>query len=331
MSKILLFIDTESTIVDGERIIYDFSFTVVKQCKKYTDVKFTKSLRSRDIISKNYSKILYESNTLIDEFADMVPVSKQALYGFADYYYMTFDETIKNFKNVCTFYKPDAIIGYNMHADFEAIKNTQYVLKSNKDVYSKNDKLSSNTLFKKNVCPAFDNSYKTDLMLYLTNHCNSFMKEQETFAKTHKLLTKNGYISRKLLDMYRYSTNNENIEQLHIGYYDNMYCMKCIEKSIETDGMQYFPVECMSQNDRKRKHIDDDDENHKKIKFQSADIPKWFDDQFQNSKCIKNETILDVRKYHPDFGGTNSKFAPYFKGENSGAGIWPPNNYYNVN
>ena len=324
MSKTLVFIDTESTIVNGERIIYDFAFTLVEQSKNYTDVKFAKSLRSRDIISKNSSKILYECNTLIEEFADFVPSNKQSLYGYSDYYYMTFDETIKNFKNVCMYYKPDAIIGYNMQADFEAIKSTQSVLKTSKDIYISNSKLPSDSLFKKNVCPAFDNAYKTDLMLYLTNHCKTFMKEQEIFAKSHKLLTQNGYISRKLVDMYRFSTNNENIEQLHIGYYDNMYCIKCIEKSMETDGMQYFPLECMSQNERKRKHIDDNEDNRINIKYQSGDIPKWFNDQFQNSKCIKNESIVDVRKYHPHFGGTNSKLAPYFKGERSGAGIWPP-------
>ena len=327
VNKVLLFIDTESTVLENERVIYDLSITVVEQNQYTTNVPFEKKLRNRNIEgSKDIFTKLNEKNFLIYEYADLIPNSKKTTYGYANYTYAQFEDTIKAFKIICDYYKPDAILGYNIQADFDAIKNTQKVLKSSSDIYMKNNRLSSDLLFKQSVCNGFDYAYKTDIMLYLSNHCPNFMNQQEEFAMENKLFTEKGFISRKLIDMYRYSTQNPNIEQLHMGYYDNMYAIKCMEKAIKTDGLQHFPQFCMTQNDRKRKHCDDlNKDKLRDIKFQFDELPKWFNDQFQNSRCLKNESIEDIRRYHPDFGGTNQQTAPYFRGERSRAGIWPPN------
>jgi len=329
VNKVLLFIDTESTIFENERVIYDLSITVVEQNQHTTDVPFSKDLRNRSINGTNntFTK-LNEKNLLIDEYADLVPNSKKTTYGYANYTYAKFEDAIRIFKIMCDYYKPDSIMGYNVQADFDAIKNTQKVLKSSQYIYMKNNRLSSDSLFKQGVCNAFDYAYKTDIMLYLSNHCPNFMNNQEEFAMNNKLFTNKGFISRKLIDMYRYSTQNPNIEQLHMGYYDNMYAIKCIEKAISTDGIAHFPKDCMTQNDRKRKHFNDFVQKEQQIKYQYDELPKWFNDQFQNSRCLKNEQIEDIRRYHPDFGGNNKTTAPYFRGERSRAGIWPPNYIY---
>ena len=329
VNKVLLFIDTESTIFQNERVVYDLSISIVEQNQYTNDVSFSKSLRNRNISNSNDTfKKLNEKNFLIYEYADLVPHSKKTTYGYANYTYATFKDAMNLFKIMCDYYKPDAILGYNVQADFDAIKNTQKVLKSSPHIYMNNCKLSSDQLFKQYACDSFDYAYKTDLMLYLSNHCPNFMKLQEQFAMENKLFTSKGFISRKLIDMYRFSTQNPNIEQMHMGYYDNMYAIKCMEKAIKTDGFKYFPKTCMTQTDRKRKHYDDFFEKERNIKFKYQDLPNWFNDQLQNSKCLKNEDIEDIRKYHPDFGGSNKITAPYFRGERSRAGIWPPNYIY---
>jgi len=340
VNKVLMFLDTESTIFENERVIYDLSITVVEQNQYTTNVPFDKNLRNRNIEgSKDVFKKLNEKNFLIYEYAHLVPNSKKVTYGYANYTYAKFKDVIKVLKIMCDYYKPDAIMGYNVQADFDAIKNTQKVLKSSPDIYMKNDRISSDSLFKQGACNGFEYAYKTDIMLYLSNHCPNFMDKQEKFALENKLFTEKGFISRKLIDMYRFSTQNPNIEQLHMGYYDNMYAIQCMEKAIKTDGLKHFPQFCMTQNDRKRKHYNDENkrkrkhnnieaENNKKIKYQYDVIPKWFGDQFQNSRCLENETIEDIRRYHPDFGGNNKVTAPYFRGETSRAGIWPPNYIY---
>ena len=337
VNNVLLFIDTESTIYDNERVIYDLSITVVEQNQYTTNVPFDKKLRNRYIegTTETFTK-LNEKNFLIYEYAHLVPNSKKVTYGYANYTYAQFENAIKVLKIMCDYYKPDAILGYNVQADFDAIKSTQSVLKSSEYIYMKNDRLSSDSLFKQGICNDFDYAYKTDIMLYLTNHCPNFMNKQEEFAIENELFTEKGFLSRKLIDMYRFSTQNPNIEQLHMGYYDNMYAIQCMEKAIKTDGLKHFPQFCMTQNDRKRKHYndendrkrkhcDDEAEENKKVKYQYDTLPKWFNDQLQNSKCLKNEVVEDIRKYHPDFGGSNKKTAPYFRGVSSRAGIWPPN------
>lgn len=330
VNKVLLFIDTESTIFENERVIYDLSITVVEQNQYTNKVPFDKQLRNRNIeSSKEIFTKLNEKNFIIYEYADLVPNSKKVMYGYANYTYAHFKDVIKVLKIMCDYYKPDAIMGYNVQADFEAIKNTQTVLKSSPDIYMKNNRLSSDSLFKQGICNSFDYAYKTDIMLYLTNHCPNFIKKQEEFAMENKLFTDKGFISRKLIDMYRYSTQNPNIEQLHMGYYDNMYAIKCMEKAIKTDGLKHFPQFCMTYNDRKRKHCNDfSEEKPRKIKYQCEELPKWFNDQLQNSRCLNNESIEDIRRYHPDFGGNNKATAPYFRGESSRAGVWPPNYIY---
>lgn len=342
VNKVLLFLDTESTIFENERVIYDLSITVVEQNQYTNNVPFSKILRSRNIESTNdtFTK-LNEKNIIIYEYAELIPNSKKSTYGYANYDYYTFENAMKILKIMCDYYKPDAIIGYNIQADFDAIKNTQKVLKSSPYIYMNSNRLSSDSVFKQGTCNSFDSAYKTDLMLYLSNHCPNFMNKQETFAMENKLFTEKGFISRRLIDMYRYSTHNPNIEQLHMGYYDNMFAIKCMEKAISTDGIKYFPRNCMTQKDRKRthfnefvnkdrkrKHEDDCIEPNKKIKYKFDELPKWFNDQLLNSKCLKNEALEDVRRYHPDFGGSNKPSAPYFRGEESRAGIWPPNYIY---
>jgi len=328
MNKVFLFLDTESTIFENERVVYDISISVIEQNENFSGTIYNKSLRSRSISSNGemFTK-LCEKNFIIYEYADLVPHSRKTMYGFANYRYANFSQVMNLFRIVCDYYKPDAIIGYNIQADFDAIKNTQSVLKTSECVYMKNSKLSSHSLFKQNTCKSFDNAYKTDLMLYLSNHCPNFMDKQEEFAMENKLFTNNGFISRKLIDMYRFATENPDIEQMHMGYYDNMYTIKCMEKAFKTDGIKYFPMNCMSENERKRKHSNEFTEIDDKveIKYQINDLPLWFNDQLQNSKCLKNEKIEDIRKFHPDFGGSNKSNAPYFRGENSRAGIWPPN------
>lgn len=337
VNKVLLFLDTESTIFENERVIYDLSITVVEQNQYTTNVPFDKKLRNRNIegIQDIFTK-LNEKNFIIYEYADLVPNSKKTTYGYANYIYANFDYVINVLKIMCDYYQPDSILGYNIQADFDAIRNTQSVLKSSPYIYMKNDRLSSDALFKQGICESFDYSYKTDVMLYLSNHCPIFMKSYEEFALEHKLLTNNGFISQKLIDMYRFSTQNPNIEQLHMGYYDNMYAIKCMEKAIKTDGIRYFPKHCMTQNNRKRKHCNDEnnkkrkhcddiENSSKKVKYQYGNLPSWFNDQLQNSKCLKTEAVEDIRKYHPHFGGSNKSTAPYFRGETTRAGIWPPN------
>ena len=345
VNKVLLFLDTESTIFENERVIYDLSITVIEYNQYASNVPFDKKLRNRNIEGpkKVFTK-LNEKNLLIYEYAHLIPNSKKVTYGYADYRYTSFEDSVKIFKILCDYYKPDAILGYNVQADFDAIKNTQKVLKTSPDIYMKNNRISSDSLFKKGICNGFDFAYKTDIMLYLSNHCPNFMNLQEKFAIENELFTEKGFLSRKLIDMYRYSTQNPNIEQLHMGYYDNMYAIQCIEKSIKTDGFKYFPQFCMTQNDRKRRHCDDVTDSklkrkfhdntsthsgeQKKIKYQYDSIPNWFNDQFKNSRCLKNESVEDIRRYHPDFGGTNKQSAPYFRGETSRAGISPPNYIY---
>ena len=325
VNNVLLFIDTESTVFKSTRITYDISFTIIEQAGIHD--KFNKELRSRTISNngKSVHKV-FERNFIVDEFADFVPASKKHMYGYANYMYSPFDQIITCLKTACDVYKPDAIIGYNMQADFDAIKSTQGFLKSSPYIYSPNSRLSSSTLFKKNVCKAYDSAHKCDLMLYLTNHCPHFMEYHESFAHEHSLYTPNNFVSHKLIDMYRYSTHNPNIEQLHMGYYDNMYAIKCFEKSIKTDGVIHFPICCMSENNRKRKHMDDFNQSSSQriVKHKWSPLPSWFQDQVDNSRCYKNESITDIRKFHPDFGGPNKPNAPYFRGEVSGSGIWPP-------
>ena len=327
VNKILLFLDTESTIFENERVVYDISITVVEQNQYNNNVKFSKSLRNRDISEKNVFTKLHGKNILIDEYAHLVPDSKKTTYGYANYHYVKFSTAVNFLKILCDYYKPDAIVGYNFQADFEALKNTQSVLKTSSHIYMRNEKLSSDILFKQNVCPSFDDAYKTDLMLYFSNHCPKFITQQENFAIEHKLLTPKGFTSRRLIDMYRFSTQNPNIEQMHMGYYDNMYAIKCMEKCISTDGLQFFPKHCMTRNDRKRKHFQDSRTEEFRVLYKYSELPTWFNDQYQNSKCLSNESIIDIRKFHPDFGGLNKQNAPYFRGEISRSGIWPPNNY----
>lgn len=318
------FIDTESIIYNDSRVVYDLSISLVKYMKH--SCNFSKELRNRTIsnIDESFSTI-YEKNIIIYEYAHLIPESKKHMYGYANYQYMKFDEAIEHLQFIFKIFKPDCIIGYNFQSDIEALKSTQNVLKTSKLIYSNNVHISSGTLFKKNVCIEYDKTIKCDLMLYLTNHCPKFMKQQEEFSFEHNLVTKSKYISQKLVDMYRYVSGNPNIEQVHMGYYDNMYSIKCLKKSLQTDGSKYFPIHCMSENNRKRKHIDSfNDNNEIIIEYKSHPLPNWFNDQYKNSKCSKNESLLDIRKFHPDFGGNNSNYAPYFRGKRTREGIWPP-------
>lgn len=322
--NIILFIDTESTIFKDHRVVYDVSFTIVKQHSNTN--KFHKKLRNRTV--NNNGKLLstvFERNYIVDEFADFIPDSKRQMYGYANYFYESFSNILGALKYACDMYKPNAIVGYNMQSDIEALRSTQSFLKTSNLIYAQNTKLSSSALFKKYVCNAYDMAYKCDLMLYLTNHCPNFMTMQEEFAYSNDLFTSNKTISRKLVDMYRFVSGNANIEQIHMGYYDNMYAIHCMEKSIKTDGAMYFPFDCMTENNRKRKRAEDfEDQQGLDIKYKNGPLPSWFYDQLKNSKCLKNEAIEDVRKFHPDFGGSNKPTAPYFRGERSGAGVWPP-------
>ena len=327
MTKCILFIDTESSIYNNHRVVYDVSYTLVNINKNAKYGKTDKQLRSRHIHRSNdLIETQYEKHFIVYEFAHLVPHSKQSMYGYANYHYACYNEVMMHLKHLCDLFKPDAIIGYNVQADFDAMKSTQSFLKTCDSVYFKNPKLPSLTVFKKDVCKAFDSAYKTDLMLYLSHHCPRFMDMQEKFAFDNNLITKNGFISRRLIDMYRFTTNNPNIEQMHMGYYDNMYAIKCLEKSILTDGIKYFPMNCMTENERKRKHSDEftEDSMRLDIKFQHGELPDWFNDQYQNSKCLKSEPLEDIRKYHPDFGSSNKPSAPYFRGSRTRAGIWPP-------
>jgi hypothetical protein len=325
--KTVLFLDTESTIYNNQRVIYDLSISVA-ECNSNSTF-CDKTLRTRRVYKNGKSiNILEEKNYIIYEFAHLVPSSKQTMYGYANYEYINFCDAVHMLKTICNYYKPDSIMGYNIQADYSAIKNTQSVLKTSPDIYTDKSCISSASLFKKNVCTAFDKAHKSDLMLYLTNHCPNFMKQQEEFAFENRLYTDRKYLSRRLIDMYRFATSNPNIEQMHMGYYDNMYAIACLEKSMKTDNFTYFPFDCMTQNNRKRKHSDSFKNNDRnvKIKFMMLNepLPVWFDDQLQNSKCLENEDIEDIRKFHPHYGGTNNQSAPYFRGVHSRAGIWPP-------
>ena len=328
MAKRYVFIDTESTIFRKERVIYDLSITVVEQKQNITNKKFTKHLRNRfiDNDDKNLKEIC-SKNILVFEYADLVPEYKQTLYGYSDYEYMFFADAVNVLKILCDIYKPDAIMGYNLIADLDAIKNTQKVLKTSKIIYNNTKtNVPPYKLFYANKCNAFDNAVKSDLMIYLCNFCPNFIKQQEEFCEEHRLLTKTGYTSQTLQNMYRYSVNNPSIEQIHIGVYDNMFAIECLSQSILTDGCMYIPFNGMIMNKRKRCKAEEDLKQTKKIKYlmNNETIPEWYEDQKLNSKCSKTEEIEDIRRFHPDFGGTNSKKAPYFRGCTTGSGIWPP-------
>jgi len=330
MNKTVLFIDTESTIFNGKRVVYDLSLSCVKLNVHNSHVPFKKYLRNRTI--DNSDRIItpiYENNMIINEFKHLIPQSKESTYGYAQYNRFTFKDAMNVLKIVCDCYHPDAIIGYNVQADFEAIRSTQQYLKTSDLVYSTNVKLPTYKIFKSKLCNAFDNAFKTDLMLYLVSYCPNFMKDQEIFMNENKLITKNGYLSQRLIDMYRFTVQNKNIDQLHMGYYDNMFAIEVLEKAIVTDGYKQFPLNCFNTPEKKRKRIlEDNQKNNNKRKFihlmDNQDVPVWFNDQIDNSKCSKSEDIEDIRRFHPHFGGTNKETAPYFRGSDTRAGIWPP-------
>ena len=333
MNKVVLFIDTESTIFNGKRVVYDVSLSCMKLNVHNSKVPFKKFLRNRTI--DNSDRIItpiYENNMIIEEFKQLIPSSKETTYGYAQYNTYTFKNAMEVFKIVCNYYKPDAIVGYNFQADFDAIKSTQTYLKTSDIIYSNNPKLPNYKLFKKNECNSFDNAFKTDLMLYLISYCPNFMKYQEDFTNQNKITTQNGYLSQKLIDMYRYTVQNVNIEQLHMGYYDNMFAIEVLEKALVTDGFQQFPINCFNTPQKKRKRYMEEEapkENiNNKRKFMhlmdNQDVPSWFDDKLRNSKCSKTENIEDIRRFHPHYGGSNKETAPYFRGSDTRAGIWPP-------
>lgn len=326
-SKIFCFIDTESTVINGSRVIYDFSYSFVEY---NGNGKFSKSLRNREI--ENDGKILkplYDKNFIIYEYADYVPGSKKTTYGYANYTYAKFDIVMNMFQLMCDYYKPDAIVGFNFNADIQAIRSTQSVLKTSTQVYMENEKLPVYALFKNNVSIGFDYADKTDLLIYFKNCCPNMLKQFERFAYEHKLFTQSNFVSYKLANFYKYATQNENIEQLHMGYYDNMYLIKCMEKAIEYDGVKFFPQFCMYSDTKKRKHMNDFQTTVKQNivkKMKHEPLPDWFNDQLLNSKCYNDEDIEDIRKFHPNYGGSNKYNAPYFRGVKSRAGVWPPNN-----
>ena len=333
MVKTYVFLDTESTVSNGSRVIYDLSITVVQQKENVQNIRqnvyeYEKQLRNRKIKSDSRALTdVYKQCIVIDEFSHLVPDYKKPLYGFSNYEYMPFADAVHELKVICDVMKPDAIMGYNLIADIEAIKSTEIVLGTSKCIYKRisNTNVPPYRLFYINKCVGYDKAIKSDLMVYLNNFCPNFMKEQEEFCIEHNLVTNNGYTSRTLQNMYRYAVNNPDIEQMHMGYYDNMYAIECLNHSIYTDGCMYLPFNGMNINKRKRININENkNDDEVKIFHKFAEIPEWFQDQLLNSKCSNIEDIDDIRKFHPDFGGPNKVTAPYFRGVNSREGIWPP-------
>jgi hypothetical protein len=55
-----------------------------------------------------------------------------------------------------------------------------------------------------------------------------------------------------------------------------------------------------------------------------AEAPPWLASQFAASGCYPGEDLWDNRKDLPEFGGKRNPKGPWFKGADSGEGIWPP-------
>ena len=166
MNKQYLFIDTESSFHENERVIYDLSFSIVEHNK--SNIKFEKTLRNRYIkYSGDILSIIAEKNIIIEEFSHLIPSYRKTNYGFANYCTMSFKNAVSVLKLTCDTYKPDAIIGYNFQSDIQTIKNTQSILKSSDIIYMNNSRLPSYKLFKSKKCISFDNAFKNDMLLYL--------------------------------------------------------------------------------------------------------------------------------------------------------------------
>ena len=250
MNKTLLFLDTQSSLnKHNNEVIFDLSITVVEQNRNISSEKFEKILRSRRIFNtKTILKPIYEHNFIIYENRNLIPGNKRTEYGYSDYKYTTFKNTMLNLKLVCDIFKPDAILGYNLEKSFYNIKNTQSFLKTSKFIYMNNPKLPSYSLFKLTECKAFDLSYKTDISIYIQNHCPNFIKEYEQFITEYDLSH-----DKFLFNLYRYSINNSTIPLISMGCYHNMFSVETLCKVIQKDGIRYFPQQCITNNYLKRK------------------------------------------------------------------------------
>lgn len=61
-----------------------------------------------------------------------------------------------------------------------------------------------------------------------------------------------------------------------------------------------------------------------KIIKQHSDLPEWFDAAYASSAVTPGEDLWDNRSDLPQFGGKRNAKSPWFKGADSGEGIWPP-------
>lgn len=53
-------------------------------------------------------------------------------------------------------------------------------------------------------------------------------------------------------------------------------------------------------------------------------LPEWLESQLASSKVTPGEELWDNRKDLAMFGGTKTSNIPWFKGVDSGEGVWPP-------